>query len=145
MPFSKTNLIFSYFKIDGEPNDPRKTATCNICEKEFNIIFGKHINSCYTCGFTFHLQNHLSEWRDYLNNLAKKMAPDTKTKYEHYMKMTSPGIMAKDVSNERLEECNLTWAMNESLLESHIYLETEICIQNSMHKITEGRTAQIFE
>ena len=148
LPFSRTNLIFSFFKIDGEPNDPRKTASCNICEKEFNIIFGKHINSCYTYGLTFHLQNHPSDWSEYLNNLAKKMAPDNKTKYEHYKEMTSHGILPKDVSNERFDECNLTWAMNESfrnLAGVPYSFRDRVFIQNSMHKIAEGQNARMFE
>ena len=88
LPFSKPTLIFSYFNLDGRDYDQQKAATCKICQNKLNIICGGSVNSSYTFILTFHLKTHSKEWNDYLDRLAKNV-PDTKTKYEHYIQMTS--------------------------------------------------------
>ena len=104
LPFSKPTLIFTYYSIDGQANDPRKTATCKTCRKEIEIIFGGHVNSSFTFGLTFHLKDHPSEWTDFLNELANMILPDVKSKYEHYMQMTTQTNLSKYEFKKRVDE-----------------------------------------
>ena len=40
LPFSKPTIIFSYFNLDGEEYDPRKSASCKICDKKLKSSLG---------------------------------------------------------------------------------------------------------
>ena len=146
LPFQKPTLIFSYYNIDGNEYDPRKTASCKICEKRFYIIHGSSVNSSYTFSLTFHLKNHPSQWNEYLNGLAKKIVPDTKTKFQHYKIMTRVHLSSKEESSKLYEECNLTFNMREKNCAGVCYLfrDREI-LNNSIHKFVEGHNAQMFE
>ena len=85
----QTNINFYLLKYRWPSNDPRKTATCRTCRKEIEIVVGGHVNSSFTFGLTFHLKDHPSEWTDFLNELAKMIVPDVKSKYELYTQMSS--------------------------------------------------------
>ena len=148
LPFSKPTLIFTYYSIDGQANDPRKTATCKTCRKEIEIIFGGHVNSSFTFGLTFHLKDHPSEWTDFLNELAKMIVPDVKSKYEHYMQMTTQTNLSKYVSQKRFDECIQNINMNDNFCNpagiAYRYRD-RLFLQNEMYKISEGQNAQMFE
>ena len=73
LPFSKPTVIFAFYNLVNGPDgkkDLRKVASCKSCEKEINIILGSHVNSFFTFGLIFHLQNHEREWEKYLENLG---------------------------------------------------------------------------
>ena len=148
LPFSKPTIIFSYFNLDGEEYDPRKSASCKICDKRIEIIFGSSVNSSYTFGLTFHLKNHPSEWDDYLQRLSKNIVPDSKTKYEHYKEMTRPRLGSKASSDRRFDDCNLNWNINESFSNPagvRYRLRDREFLQNSFHTFIEGHNAKMFE
>ena len=116
MPFSKPTVIFSFYNLANGPDgkkDLRKIASCKSCGKEINVILGNHLNSSFSFGLTFHLQNHKVEWEQYLESLGKSMTADTKTKYEHYEKMESRSILSKEESTRRFDEFQLATAVND--------------------------------
>ena len=148
LPFSKPIVIYSYYTVNSETCDLRKHATCNKCGKQIQIIHGNDINYSYTFGLTFHLQHHHREWEEYLDHLAKNMIPDDKTKYEHFVKMSSCKILPKDLSNKRFDECQLTWALNQNYCNPArvpYRFRDRMFLQNAMHTIADGQNAQMFE
>ena len=148
LPFSKPTLVFAYYDIDVQSNDPRKTATCKTCRKEIELILGSDVNSSFTFGLTFHLKDHPSEWGDFLTMLAKTIDPDVKTKYEHYVQMTTQTKLSKYESQRRFDEFIHNVNMNDCFCNPagipYRYRD-RLFLQNEIHKIAEGQNAQMFE
>ena len=151
LPFSKPTIIFSFYNLSNGPDgkkDLRKIASCKSCEKEIDIISGSHVNSSFTFGLVFHLQNHEGVWKKYLESLGRSMTADSKTKYEHFVKMEARSILSKEESNKKFQEFQLATAVNDHYCNPAgipYKLRDRIFLKNDMHLLAESQNAQMFE
>ena len=90
LPFYKTDeSIFTFYSVN-ELHGPRKVATCTFCRKNIEFVKGSSVFSSYASALKFHLRSHPEQFNTYLECIAQKMKPDTKTKFQHFIRMEHP-------------------------------------------------------
>ena len=105
LPYKQTDpSIFYFYSLRDDDHHPTKTASCNVCGKEFEVIPGSNVYSSYTVSLKFHLQLHKEQWLDYLDCLKTKMAPDTKTKFEHFLRMEQRVCIPEFIADKKSQE-----------------------------------------
>ena len=150
LPFYKTDeTIFTFYSIN-ELNGPRKVANCTICMKNIEFVKGSSVFSSYTSALKFHLQSHPEQFKTYLECIAKKMKPDTKTRFQHFIQKEHPRVLPKEHSRRRHEESerNALFVMKnlakESYVENDFYSKKNM-ISKSELEVVDGQNVALIE
>ena len=139
LPFPKCtkDIIFKFYEISGENNDPRKTAKCKTCEKDIYMIKGSTVTCSYTFGLTCHLRKHNTEWIRYLDMLQESIIPDTKTKLEHFealrKRYTVTPVLSKVERSQLIHENDHNYAINRKNCAGVFYTPRDVdLLKNKM-------------
>ena len=150
LPFYKTDeSIFTFYSI-SELNGPRKVANCTVCMKNIEFVKGSSVFSSYTSALKFHLQSHPYQFKTYLECIAKKMEPDTKTKFQHFIRMEHPRVVSKEDSDKRYDESkrNALFVLKNLAKENYVendYYSAKNMISKSELDIVDGQNVAMIE
>ena len=153
LPFSKTyGLIFSYYNINNLQNfniefDPRRIAECKYCSEKIDIIRGSSLYSSYTFSLTCHLKKHPEKWLDYLDSIAHKMIPDTKSVYEHFQRMDAQTkVSSEEASSLRVREGHRNRNLNPKNSAGVFYSKRDYYYQQTTNReLVESDNARLFQ
>ena len=150
LPFYKTDeSIFTFYSIN-ELNGPRKIATCTFCRKNIEFVKGSSVFSSYASALKFHLRSHPEQFNTYLECIAQKMKPDTKTKFQHFIRMEHPRVLSKGESDKQFDESkrNALFVMTNLAKEKYVendYYSMKNMISKSEHDVVDGQNVAMIE
>ena len=151
LPYKKTDSsIFNFYSLRNVDFHPTKTASCNVCGKEFEVIPGSNVHSSYTSSLKFHLQLHKEQWLDYLDCLKTRMAPDTKSNLEHFQRMEQRVVVPEFIADKRSQEfrehenvVKKNLAGKPYMERDHFYLTNRK--SNLFSTVTDGENCDLLE
>jgi hypothetical protein len=151
LPYKKTDLsIFKFYSMRDVEYLPVKIASCNVCEKEFEVIPGSYVHSSYTATLKFHLQLHEEQWLDYLDCLKVKMVPDTKNQFEHFQSMEKQVFLPEFLADKKSQEIREHRYFVKNNLAGKPYMERDHFYlinrkSNLFSSAIDGENCQILE